>query len=140
MRRPPDPVLLTPRTAVPLEETLLPEYVLEGHLHPRDKRFETAEAEASGKQGKHFFHPEWAGYMGKAYKAATFHVTAITMRRPESRPIIFPLGVHTYDNLNIDTTVREAAIFELCNRLQPGIIQDVHIPYCMTDWGGCSSR
>ncbi|MHB1343181.1 MAG: UbiD family decarboxylase [Thermoleophilia bacterium] len=113
------------------------EYVLEGHLHPRDKRFETAEAEASGKQGKHFFHPEWAGYMGKAYKAATFHVSAITMRRPESRPIIFPLGVHTYDNLNIDTTVREAAIFELCNRLQPGIIQDVHIPYCMTDWGGC---
>lgn len=113
------------------------EYVLEGYLHPRDKRFETAEAEASGKQGKHFFHPEWAGYMGKAYKAATFHVTAITMRKPESRPIIFPLGVHTYDNLNIDTTVREAAIFELCNRLQPGIIQDVHIPYCMTDWGGC---
>ncbi len=113
------------------------EYVLEGYLHPRDKRFETAESEASGKQGKHFFHPEWAGYMGKAYKAATFHVTAITMRKPEGRPIIFPLGVHTYDNLNIDTTVREAAIFELCNRLQPGIIQDVHIPYCMTDWGGC---
>src|SRR5680860_758437 len=73
----------------------------------------------------------------KAYKAATFHVTAITMRNPESKPIIFPLGVHTYDNLNIDTTVREAAIFELCERLQPGIIQDVHIPYCMTDWGGC---
>jgi len=113
------------------------EYVLEGYLHPRDKRFETAESEASGKQGKHFFHPEWAGYMGKAYKAATFHVTAITMRDPASRPIIFPLGVHTYDNLNIDTTVREAAIYELCNRLQPGIVQDVHIPYCMTDWGGC---
>lgn len=113
------------------------EYVLEGYLHPRDKRFETAESEATGKQGKHFFHPEWAGYMGKAYKAATFHVTAITMRDPASKPIIFPLGVHTSDDANIDTTVREAAIFELCNRLQPGIIQDVHIPYCMTDWGGC---
>jgi 4-hydroxy-3-polyprenylbenzoate decarboxylase len=33
--------------------------------------------------------------------------------------------------------IREAAIFELCNRLQPGIIQDVHLPYCMTEWGGC---
>src|SRR5660398_336573 len=54
-----------------------------------------------------------------------------------SRPIIFPLGGHTYDNLNIDTTVREAAIYELCNRLQPGIVQVVHIAYCMTDWGGC---
>ena len=27
-------------------------------------------------------------------------------------------------------------MFELCNRMQPGIIQDVNIPYCMTDWGG----
>ena len=113
------------------------EYVLEGHIHPRDKRYETAEAEKAGVQGKTFFHPEWAGYMGKAYKAPTFHVTAITMRKPESKPVIFPLGVHTFDDNNIDTTVREAAIYELCERLQPGIIQDVHIPYCMTDWGGC---
>ena len=75
--------------------------------------------------------------MGKAYKAPTFHVTAITMRKPQSKPIIFPLGVHMLDDNNIDTTVREAAIYELCNRLQPGIVQNVHIPYCMTDWGGC---
>ncbi|MDE3076855.1 MAG: UbiD family decarboxylase, partial [Chloroflexota bacterium] len=38
---------------------------------------------------------------------------------------------------NIDTTVRESAIFERCERLQPGIVQDVNIPYSMTDWGGC---
>lgn len=113
------------------------EYVLEGYLHPRDKRFETAESERDGKQGKYFFHPEWAGYMGKAYKAPTFHVTAITMRKPESKPIIFPLGVHTADDSVIDTTVRESAIYELCERLQPGIVQDVNIPYSMTDWGGC---
>ena len=113
------------------------EIVLEGYVDPRDKRFETAEAEDAGEQGRYHFHPEWAGYMGKAYKAPTFHVTAITMRKPASKPIIFPLGVHTADDHNIDTTVREAAIFELCERLQPGIIQDVNIPYCMTDWGGC---
>jgi len=74
--------------------------------------------------------------MGKAYKAPTFHVTAVTTRRRESKPIIFPLGVHTLDDHNIDTTVREAAMFELCERMQPGIIIDVNIPYCMTDWGG----
>lgn len=113
------------------------EYVLEGTLHPRDKRYETEESERAGQQGKFWFHPEWAGYMGKAYKAATFHVSAITMRRRETKPIIFPLGVHTADDSNIDTTVREAAIYELCERLQPGIIQDVNIPYSMTDWGGC---
>jgi len=113
------------------------EYVLEGYLHPRDKRYETAESEAAGKQGKFFFHPEWAGYMGKAYKAATFHVSGITMRNRQHKPLIYPLGVHMADDSNIDTTVREAAIYELCDRLQPGIVQDVNIPYSMTDWGGC---
>jgi 4-hydroxy-3-polyprenylbenzoate decarboxylase len=113
------------------------EFVLEGHLHLRDRRYETAESEEADVQGKLFFHPEWAGYMGKAYKAPTFHCTAITMRKPESKPIIFPLGVHTSDDSNIDTTVRESSIYALCERMQPGIIQDVNIPYCMTDWGGC---
>ncbi|HYL77094.1 MAG TPA: UbiD family decarboxylase [Bryobacteraceae bacterium] len=112
------------------------EYVLEGLLHPRDKRYETAEAEKADVQGKYFFHPEWAGYMGKAYKAPTFEVTAITMRKRESKPLIYLLGVHMLDCNNIDTTLRESAIYELCERLQPGIVQDVHIPYCMTDWGG----
>jgi 4-hydroxy-3-polyprenylbenzoate decarboxylase len=113
------------------------EIVLEGYVNPRDRRYETAEAEEAGVQGRFHFHPEWAGYMGKSYKAPTFHVTGVTMRRPETKPIIFALGVHMLDDHNIDTTVREAAIFELCERMQPGIIQDVNIPYCMTDWGGC---
>jgi UbiD family decarboxylase len=112
------------------------EIVLEGYIDPKDRRFETAEAESDQTQGRHHFHPEWAGYMGKSYKAPTFHVTAVTMRDPKSKPIIFALGAHTLDEHNIDTSIREAAMFELCNRLQPGIIQDVNIPYCMTDWGG----
>ena len=112
------------------------EIVLEGFVDPRDTRFETAEAEADQVQGRHHFHPEWAGYMGKSYKAPTFHVTAVTMRNPQSKPIIYALGAHTLDEHNIDTSIREAAMFELCNRMQPGIIQDVNIPYCMTDWGG----
>jgi len=112
------------------------EITLEGYLHPRDRRYETAEAEEAGVQGRFHFHPEWAGYMGKAYKAPTFHVTAVTMRERESKPIVFPLGVHTMDCQNIDTTVRESAIYELCHRMQPGICTDVNIPYPMTDWGG----
>ncbi|MGH2375383.1 MAG: UbiD family decarboxylase [bacterium] len=110
--------------------------VLEGHIYPRDKRYETAESEAADKQGKFPFHPEWAGYMGKAYRAPTFHVTGITRRR-RTKPIFYVLGVHMLDCHNIDTTVRESAIFELCERLQPGIVQDVNIPFPMTDWGGC---
>ena len=33
------------------------EVVLEGYVYPRDRRFETAEAEESGMQGRHHFHP-----------------------------------------------------------------------------------
>ncbi|MGH2378774.1 MAG: UbiD family decarboxylase [Candidatus Limnocylindria bacterium] len=114
------------------------EIVLEGLLYPRDKRYETAEAEKADKQGKFHFHPEWAGYMGKAYKAPAFHVTAITMRKGASatRPLIYPMGVHMYDCNNIDTTTREAAFYELCDRIQPGLIHDVNIPFPMTDWAG----
>ncbi len=112
------------------------EYSLEGYLHPRDKRYETAESEKADIQGRFHFHPEWAGYMGKAYKAPTFHVTAITMRKRSERPFIYPMGVHMYDCNNIDTTVREAAFFELCERIQPGLINDVNIPFPMTDWAG----
>lgn len=110
------------------------EYTIEGYLKPKDRRWETAEAEESGEQGRHPFHPEWAGYMGKSYKATTFHVTAVTHR--EDRPITMPLIVHSADDANIDTTVREAAFYELADRIQPDIVQDVHIPYAMTDWGG----
>src|SRR5438094_1096931 len=113
------------------------ELVLEGYLKPRDKRYETKEAEDHDTQGRYHFHPEWAGSMGKAYKAPTFHVTAITRRSPLSRPAIYALALHMLDCHNIDSTVRESAIYELCERLQPGIVQDVNIPYPMTDWGGC---
>src|SRR5947199_6498747 len=113
------------------------ELVLEGYVDPRDRRFETKESEDAGVQGRFHFHPEWAGYMGKAYKAPTFHVTAITMRKPATKPIIFCLGVHMPDDHKLHTSVREAALYELCERLQPGIVQNVVIPYCMTDWRGC---
>jgi gallate decarboxylase subunit C len=130
------PVRLTKARTVDAMAIADSEIVLEGYVDPRDTRFETEESEADQVQGKHHFHPEWAGYMGKAYKAPTFHVTAVTMRAPQEKPIIYALGAHTLDEHNIDTSIREAAMYELCNRMQPGIIQDVNIPYCMTDWGG----
>ena len=82
------------------------ELVLEGYVDPRDRRFETKELEDAGIQGRFHFHPEWAGYMGKAYRAPTFHVTGITMRKPETKPIIFALGVHT---LTTPTSTRPSA-------------------------------
>jgi 3-polyprenyl-4-hydroxybenzoate decarboxylase len=86
------------------------EVVLEGYVNSHDRRYETGESEEAGVRGRFHFHPECAGYMGKAYKAPTFHCTAVTMRKPESKPITFCLAVHTMDDHNIDTTVREAAM------------------------------
>ena len=91
---------------VDLEVPACADFVLEGYVDPKDRRYETKESEDAGIQGRFHFHPEWAGYMGKAYKAPTFHVTAVTMRKPQGKPIIFALGVHTLDDHNIDTTVR----------------------------------
>src|SRR5436189_5866862 len=82
------------------------ELVLEGYVDPRDRRFETKESEDAGVQGDFHFHPEWAGYMGKAYKAPTFHVTAVTMRDPKNKPIVFALGLHNVDDPTIDAAFR----------------------------------
>lgn len=112
------------------------EYAIEGVLKPKDRRWETKEAEDSGEQGKHPFHPEWAGYMGRAYKAPSLHVSGLTYRDLETRPLIQPIIVHSAEENNIQTTVREGALFETVDRIEPGILTDLHIPYAMTDWGG----
>lgn len=112
------------------------EYVIEGYLDPTDRRYETSKSEQTGQQGEHPFHPEWAGYMGKAYRAPTFEVTAITHRALDSRPLIQPMIVHGAEENNIQTSVRTAALYELGNRIMPGLVSDVHIPFAMTDWGG----
>ncbi len=110
------------------------EYVLEGYLDTTKKVWESPLAEKEQKQGVYPFHPEWSGYMGKAYRTYQFNVTAITHRT--DRPIYDPLIVHGYDNHNIDVICREACFFELAERISPGFCVDTHIPMCIPDWGG----
>ena len=57
------------------------EYVIEGYIVPNQRVWETEEAERLGQQGVASFHPEWARYMGRAYRARRFEVTAFTHRR-----------------------------------------------------------
>ena len=82
------------------------EYVLEGYLDTTKKVWESPLAEKDERQGVYPFHPEWSGYMGKAYRTYQFTVTAITHRK--DRPIYDPLIVHDYHNHNIDVICREA--------------------------------
>ena len=110
------------------------EYVIEGYLDTTQKVWESEEAERTGKQGVYPFHPEWAGYMGKAYRTYKFVVTAITHRA--EKPIYYPLVVHGFDDHYIDVMMREACFLELADRISPGLCVDTHIPMSMTDWGG----
>ena len=110
------------------------EYVIEGYLDTTEKVWESAEAEKTGKQGVYPFHPEWAGYMGKAYRTYKFQVTGITHRK--QKPIYYGLIVHSYDDHYVDTMMREAMFFELADRISPGLCVDTHIAMPLTDWGG----
>ena len=110
------------------------EYVIEGYLDTTQKVWESEIAEKEQRQGVHPFHPEWAGYMGKAYRTYKFQVTAVTHRK--DKPIYYPSIVHSYDDKHIDTLMREAMFFELADRIIPGLCIDTRIPMPMTDWGG----
>ena len=110
------------------------EYVIEGYLDTTQKMWESPLAEKEQKQGVFPFHPEWSGYMGKAYRTYKFVATAITYRRDQ--PIYYPLIVHGYDDHTIDTLVREACFLEMAERISPGFCVDTNIPMCMPDWGG----
>jgi len=110
------------------------EYVIEGYLDTTEKVWESPLAEKDGAQGVHPFHPEWSGYMGKAYRTYRFQATAITHRA--ARPLYYGLIVHGMDEHFIDGVVREACFLELAERIVPGLCVDTHIPMGMTDWGG----
>jgi 4-hydroxy-3-polyprenylbenzoate decarboxylase len=110
------------------------EYVIEGYLDTTQKVWESPLAEKDDQQGVHPFHPEWSGYMGKAYRTYKFQATAITHRA--DRPLYYGLIVHGMDEHFIDGIVREACFLEMAERIVPGLCIDTHIPMGMTDWGG----
>ena len=105
------------------------EYVIEGYLDTTQKVWESPLAEAEQKQGVYPFHPEWPGYMGKAYRTYKFQATAITHRR--EKPIYNGMIVHGMDDHFIDTTMREACFLEIADRICPGLCIDTHIPMGM---------
>jgi 4-hydroxy-3-polyprenylbenzoate decarboxylase len=110
------------------------EYVVEGYLDTTQKVWESPLAEKDDAQGVHPFHPEWSGYMGRAYRTYKFQATAITHRA--DRPLYYGLIVHGMDEHFIDAVVREACFLELADRIVPGLCIDTNIPMGMTDWGG----
>lgn len=105
------------------------EWVIEGYIVPYEKVWETEEAEKLGEQGVAPLHPEWPGYLGRAYRARKFELTAVTMRK--EKPIyFFPHGGWAF------FPSLQANWYEIGERLSPGFVVDVNNSPYLTTWGG----
>lgn len=93
--------------------------------------WETDEAERLGRQGEAKLHPEWARYMGRLYRTPrALELTAITRRAdkplyytPHFRAIWYTIPFVC------------ASIYEMCERMAPGFVQDVAGRTGLTTWG-----
>lgn len=110
------------------------EYVLEGYLDTTQHVWETPEAEEKKAQGVYPFHPEWAGYYGRAYRTYKFQVRAITHR--ENSPIYFPTITHSAENNSLGSRMRETSFWLLAESICPGLCIDVYVPMGLAEWGG----
>ena len=108
------------------------EWVLEGYVLEGQRIWETDAAEALGRQGEAPLHPEWARYMGRAYRTPrAFELTAITHRADKPYFFVPILGSIWYQCSYVC-----ASIYEMCERMAPGFVQDVAIWTGLTNWGG----
>ena len=107
------------------------ESVIEGYIVPYEKVWETEEAEKLGQQGVAPFHPEWARYLGTAYRARKFEVTAVTQRKDKPFYYVPHFGAN-WGQIPFIT----AGFYELAERIAPGFVIDVHNFTGLTTWSG----
>ena len=108
------------------------EWVLEGYVIEDERVWETDQAEQLGRQGEAPLHPEWARFMGRAYRTPrAFELTAITHR--SKNPLYYTphFGAIWYTIPFVC-----ASIYEMCERMAPGFVQDVAGFTGLTTWGG----
>ena len=110
------------------------EWVIEGYINPNERMWETEEAERLGIQGVAPFHPEWARYLGRAYRATrTFEVTALTRRK--DKPLYY-IPLIANDSVNQIIEFNQACWMELGERLLPGFVVDCNSFQGLTCWSG----
>lgn len=110
------------------------EFVIEGYINPKDRVWETEEAEKLGIQGETAFHPEWARYLGRAYRTPrSFEVTALTRRKDKPLYYIPLIG---NDSINQIIEFNQACWMELGERILPGFVVDCNSFQGLTCWSG----
>jgi len=101
------------------------EWVIEGYLDLTERVWENPAAEKDGQWRHAPFFPEHGGYMGGAVKTLLFRATAITHRK--DRPIFYSPVAHSIEANNLCSAFRTATIFELGERMMPGLMGDVAV-------------
>jgi 4-hydroxy-3-polyprenylbenzoate decarboxylase len=107
------------------------EWVIEGYIDTTEKVWESDEAEKAGKTMEVPFFPEWPGYLGRSYRVNKFQATALTHRKD---PIFYTPLAQSFEGAILGTIVKEAALYEFCERLAPGMVTDVHILPGVAAW------
>ena len=125
------PVALVPAKTVDAYAIAQSEWVIEGYIVPAERVWETQEAETLGVQGKAMFHPEYAGYMGHAYRGRKFEVTAVTHRK--DKPYYY---VPHFGSIWPSIPFVAANFLELGERIAPGFVQDATSMTGLIGWGG----
>ncbi|MFC1907697.1 UbiD family decarboxylase, partial [Chloroflexota bacterium] len=109
------------------------EWVIEGNVL-KERVWETEEAEKLQKTRIAPLFPEWSGYLGRAKNALKFQVTAITHRKDS--PIFYTPMANSYEDENMGTPLREACLYELAQRMVPGLVKDVNILHAFKSYLG----
>lgn len=108
-------------------------FVLEGYVD-----FQQAADECyDGELGKRLFMGEYHGYYGKSWRMFKFVCTGITHR---NNPIYyFPLADHL-EAVNLCAPYSEAAVYDVCKRIDPTVFDTCYIPSCMRAMQGIAIR
>ena len=109
------------------------EWVIEGNIST-ESVWESEEAERLKQRRVAPYFPEWSGYLGRATSTFKFQVTAITHRK--DRPIFYTPLANSYENENMADPLREACLYELAERMVPGLVIDVNILHAFKSYLG----
>ena len=109
------------------------EWVIEGYIDTSQVVWESDEAKRTGDIWQPFFI-EWLGYQGWARQTYKFQATAITHKK--DNPILYASVAH---GLEVHTRMNEfasAAMYDMGDKICPGLIQDVNVLDCMQGYAG----
>ena len=109
------------------------EWVIEGYI-TTERVWESEESEKLQKRRVAPYFPEWSGYLGRATNTFKFQATAITHRK--DNPIYYTPLANSYGDENMNAPLREACLYELAQRMAPGLVVDVSILHAFKGFVG----